>query len=201
MAGLIAQISLLEAVAVGLNVLYLLLAIRQNLWCWPAAFLASVLSIVVFADARIYMEAALQFFYAAMAVYGWFQWTRGASGRPVAIHTWPVMLHVLVIGSILTASAASAWLLGFTNQAMPFVDSFTTVAAIVTTYMVAKKVLENWVYWFVIDSVSIYLYLARELPLYALLFIVYLVLVIIGFRRWLAEWRHDAAAAPADAHV
>jgi nicotinamide mononucleotide transporter len=81
-----------------------------------------------------------------------------------------------------------------TDAVFPYLDSFTTVAAVVTTYMVARKVLENWVYWFVIDSVAIYLYIARELYLTSALFIVYLVLVVAGFRRWRREWRAEAAA-------
>jgi nicotinamide mononucleotide transporter len=76
-----------------------------------------------------------------------------------------------------------------TDAAFPYFDSFTTVAAIVTTYMVARKVLENWLYWFVIDSISVYLYLARGLTLTALLFVLYLVLIVIGWRRWWLDWR------------
>jgi nicotinamide mononucleotide transporter len=194
---LLLQISLLEAIAVALSVLYLVLAIRQSLWCWPAAFTASVLSIFLFVDARIYMESVLQGFYAAMAVYGWYQWAYGRHGRGVSITVWPLKLHALVVGAVLIVSALFAWLLSFTDQAMPFVDSFTTVAAIVTTYMVAKKILENWIYWFVIDSVSIYLYVSRELPLYAALFAVYLVLIVLGYRRWRSAWRRQAVAAAA----
>ena len=72
---------------------------------------------------------------------------------------------------------------------MPYADSFTTIGALVATYMVTKKVLENWVYWFVLDSVSVFIYLARELYLYALLFVLYLVLIVIGYRRWLRDFR------------
>ena len=83
-----------------------------------------------------------------------------------------------------------------TNAAFPYADSFTTVAAIVTTFMVARKVLENWGYWFVIDSISVYLYAARELYLTALLFVLYLILIVIGFRSWYRDYR-AATLAPA----
>jgi nicotinamide mononucleotide transporter len=75
-----------------------------------------------------------------------------------------------------------------TDAAFPFVDSFTTVAAIVTTFMVARKVLENWIYWFVIDGISVFVYVARGLELTAALFVVYLVLIVVGFRRWWLDW-------------
>jgi nicotinamide mononucleotide transporter len=72
----------------------------------------------------------------------------------------------------------------FTEAAMPYLDSFTTWGAIVTTWMVARKILENWIYWFVIDSVSVYLYISRELYLTSGLFLLYLVLIVIGYRAW-----------------
>ena len=80
-----------------------------------------------------------------------------------------------------------------TDAVFPFLDSFTTIAAVVATYMVANKILENWVYWFVIDSISIYLDQARELHVTSLLFVLYLVLIFIGFRRWWFDGRGQDA--------
>jgi len=197
---ILGRVSLLEAAAVALAVAYLVLAIRQNVWCWPAAFVSSVLSIFLFFDARLFMESGLQVFYAVMAVYGWYFWTgRGAEKRAL-VHVWSWRRHVGVVAAILAASGLLAWALARTSQVMPFVDSFTTVAAVVTTYMVARKVLENWVYWFVIDSVSIYLYVSRDLWLYAALFVVYLVLVVVGFRQWHADWRVRGVVDAGRAH-
>src|SRR5690606_33697693 len=157
----------LELVAVLLAVVYLVLVIRENPWCWPAAFGSTLLSIVVFVEAKLYMESALQVFYAAMAVYGGWQWMRGGDrGEGVAIGVWPLHRHALAIAAILGLSwAFGALLTARTDAALPYLDSFTTVAALVTTYMVAKKILENWIYWLVIDSVSVYLYMSRELYL------------------------------------
>jgi nicotinamide mononucleotide transporter len=190
---MLGNVSPIEYGAVGFAVVYLVLAIRQSAWCWPAALVSALLSTILFFDARLLMESGLQLFYAAIAVYGWYQWTRGDHGHSVAIGLWPWRIHCLVVAGILAVSALSAWALTATRQVMPFVDSFTTVAAVVTQYMVAKKVLENWLYWFVIDSVSIYLYLSRDLYLYAGLFVVYLVLIVIGWRQWLSDWRIQRA--------
>jgi nicotinamide mononucleotide transporter len=197
---ILGRVSLLEAAAVALAVAYLVLAIRQNIWCWPAAFVSSVLSIFLFFDARLFMESGLQVFYAVMAIYGWYAWTGRGDGSGALVHVWSWQRHAGVVAAILAASGLLAWLLARTSQVMPFVDSFTTVAAVVTTYMVARKVLENWIYWFVIDSVSIYMYLSRDLWLYAALFVVYLVLVVVGFRQWHADWRVRAIAETGDAH-
>lgn len=191
MTELFAGVSQLEAIAVILAVVYLVLAIRQIAWCWLAAFVASILSIFVFADAQLYMQSALQVFYAGMAVYGWWQWTRGSSAEsgPARVHTWPLHRHLIALVCVTMLSAVFAWGLSFTRQAMPLLDSFVTVASVLTTWMVARKLLENWLYWFVIDSISIYLYLSQGLLLYAGLFVLYLVLVVIGFRQWRADFR------------
>lgn len=195
----LARVSWIEAGAVAFAVAYLVLAIRESLWCWPAALVSVTLSLVLFYDARLYMESALQVFYIAMALYGWYQWRRGgASGAGVAITRWSARTHVLWISVVVLVSVAfGAALTAYTDAALPYLDSFTTIGAIVTTYMVAKKILENWLYWLVVDGVSVYLYAARELYLYALLFVFYLVLVVIGFRRWLGAWRSRAPAAEA----
>lgn len=177
--------SVAEAAGVALAVAYLVLAIRQNILCWAAALMSSALYTLIFFTARLYMESVLQIFYAAMAVYGWYQWRyAGDAGDGVLVHTWQLRRHVLVVGGVAAATLLVGWGMNHTNAAFPYADAFTTVAAVVTTFMVARKVLENWIYWFVIDSISIYLYVARELYLTALLFLFYLVLIVIGFRSW-----------------
>ena len=190
---LVRGLSPLEAAGVLLGVLYLVLAIRENLWCWPAAFLSSALTIVVMAGARLYSEAALNVFYAAMAVYGWYQWRYGGakSGeRDLRISVWPLRTHAVAIGGSVASSAVVGWLMSrHTNAAFPYLDAFVTVSSVVTTYMVARKILENWLYWLVVDSLSMYLYWQRELYLYAGLFALYLVLVVIGLVRWHRDWR------------
>jgi nicotinamide mononucleotide transporter len=150
--------------------------------------------------ARLYSEAGLNVFYAAMAVYGWYQWRYGgrARGAPeLPIGVWPLRAHALAIGgSVALAAAVGAFMSRNTGAAFPFLDAFVTVASVVTTYMVARKILENWLYWVVIDSLSLWLYWQRGLYLYVGLFALYLVLVAIGLVRWHRDWR-AAAGAPA----
>jgi nicotinamide mononucleotide transporter len=199
--ALLQKLPPLETAGVLFGVLYLVLAIRENLWCWIAAFLASVLSVVVFFEVRLYSEAGLNVFYAAMAIYGWYQWRfgrrQGATLEPgLRITTWPWRAHVLAIaGSVLLSLGVGAVMSGYTAAAFPYLDAFVTVSSVVTTYMVARKILENWLYWLVIDSLSLYLYVARELYGYAALFALYLVLVVLGWLRWHRDWRTQAGAA------
>jgi nicotinamide mononucleotide transporter len=192
--GALAAMSWLEIASVAFALAYLVLAIRQNILCWAAALISTLLSLALFYDARLYPETALQIFYAVMAVYGWYQWRRG--GQPgegvtaeLRVSVWPWSYHALAIGGTLVAALALGTVLSRTNAAFPYLDSFTSVAAVITTYMVAKKVLENWLYWLVIDGLTLYIYWQRALYLYAALFVVYLVLVVVGFYRWHRDWR------------
>ena len=180
-----------EAIAVVLGITYLLLAVRENLWCWYAAFVSTSIFLVLFWNVNLLMESALQVYYLVMAVYGWWQWQHGSGDQTeLAISRWGTRQHLVALAAVLIASAASGILLQqFTTAAKPFLDSFTTWGSILTTWMVARKILENWLYWLVIDSVSIYLYLDRELYLTALLFALYLVIVLFGYRKWLLHYR------------
>lgn len=178
-----------EAIAVLLAITYLVLAIRQNIWCWAAAAVSTSIYLFIMFEAQLYMESVLQLFYLAMAAYGWYQWRRhGENSRGLQVTTWPLSYHVFAIGSVLLLVFVSGHLLSqYTDAALPHVDSFTTWGAVIATYMVARKVLENWVYWFVIDAVSVGMYLNRGLLLTALLFVFYLVLIILGYRSWRAS--------------
>jgi nicotinamide mononucleotide transporter len=191
MGELLASISWTEIGAVAFAIAYLVLAIRQSVLCWPAALISVTLSLVLFYAAKLYMETALQVFYIAMAIYGWYQWRRGgAEHSGVKITLWSKRAHVIAIAAVILVSAGfGAVLAARTDAALPYADSFTAIGALVATYMVTKKVLENWAYWFVLDSVSVFVYVARELYLYALLFVLYLVLIVIGYRRWHRDFR------------
>jgi nicotinamide mononucleotide transporter len=199
-AALVAAMSPLEVASVAFSLAYLVLAVQQNVLCWPAALIGTLLSLVLFVEARLYPESALQIFYAVMAVYGWRQWQRrDPSTRtiavPLPVSTWPPRYHVFAIAGCLLAAGALGTLLSRTDAAFPYLDSFTSVGAVITTYMVAKKILENWIYWLVIDGLTVYIYWSRELYLYAGLFVIYLVLVVLGFSRWHRDWRAQAALA------
>ena len=176
----------LETVAVALSIAYLILAMKENSLCWYCAFVSNAIYVVIFGDVSLYMESALNGYYMAMAIYGWYQWQRGGSANQgVALSIWTTRQHFMAIGLILLSTVISGYLLTVTTEArLPYIDSFTTWASVVTTVMVARKVLENWLYWIVINSVSIFLYIDRELYQTAAMFVVYLVLAIIGYFTW-----------------
>jgi nicotinamide mononucleotide transporter len=183
--------SLWEILAVVLAIAYLWLAIKQNIWCWAAAAGSTLIYLFLMYQASLYMESALQVFYLVMAVYGWSQWrVKVESQGDLAVSTWPFRNHLIAISLVLVLVFASGGLLTtYSSAALPHLDSFTTWGAVIATFMVTRKILENWIYWFVIDAVSVYLFISRDLYLTALLFSAYLVMIVIGYRSWRASMR------------
>ena len=175
-----------ESVAVILAIAYLLLAVRENILCWYCALFSTAIYIHLFWNVSLLMESALNVYYLLMAVFGWYQWKYGGRQQStLKIQKLSAQNNLLIILAVLLATAVSGWLLSqHSDAAWPFVDSFTTWGSVVTTFMVAKKVLENWLYWLVIDSVSIPLYIDRGLYLTAFLFLVYLFIVVAGYLNW-----------------
>jgi nicotinamide mononucleotide transporter len=186
--------SFLEVIAVLLGFAYIFLAMKENSLCWYAAFGSTAIFSWLFFDVSLIMESALNVYYLAMAVYGWYVWNKvndtDKQSSTLPVTTWSVKQHALSIASVIILSLFSGYFLNnHTTAVMPYLDSFTTWGAVLTTYMVAKKVLENWIYWIVIDTLAIYLYIDRELYLTALQMAVYVVLCFIGFNAWLQSYK------------
>ena len=176
----------LEIAAVIFALLYLVLAVKQNILCWVAGIISSVLYFFIMNSAGLYMEAYLQIFYVGMGFYGWSQWRAGVDNATnFIVNTWTKNQHLSAIFTILFLSAMSGFLLdSYTDAALPFLDALVTLGAVIATYMVAKKLLENWVYWFIIDGISVFLFIARDLWLTALLFAIYMVIIFFGYQSW-----------------
>ncbi len=188
--------SWIELLAAALALAYVPLAIAQRLSCWLAAFVSSVLYVWVFFSAHLYMESALNGFFAAMAVYGFWQWRRGAKGRALAVSRWPLLRHLLALIGIAALAAVNAFFLArFTPAANPLIDSMLTWSSVFTTFLVARKVYENWYWWLLIDSISMCLYFTRHLYLTMLLYGVYVILCVIGMREWRRSLPSAAYAA------
>ena len=185
----------LEVVAVLLAIAYLVLAIRQNIWCWACAGISTAIYVWLFIDAKLYMESALNGFYFVMAIYGWTVWNSGRTNdheKPVSV--WPPRTHAFAVAAIAIASLVNGYLLTrYSDAAYPYVDSLTTWSAIWATFLVARKVLENWWYWLLIDVASIFIYWSRDLHLTALLFVIYVVMIPFGLIAWARSMREQLA--------
>jgi nicotinamide mononucleotide transporter len=185
-----------EVAGALIGLAYLLLAVRRNLWCWLCAFTSTAIYLVLFARAALYMQSALQVFYLAMAVYGYVEWRRGRSpAGDVLIRSWRLNQHIAAMGLVAGATIVNGWLLErYTDAAAPYLDSFVTWGSVVTTWMVARRVIENWLYWIVVDGLAAYLYFTQELYPTTLLFVIYLGIVVHGYFAWRREQSAQLAA-------
>jgi nicotinamide mononucleotide transporter len=199
-SGIVAEqfqaLSPAELTAVVAAVAYLVLAIRQDILCWFFALVSTAIYIVLFIEAKLYMESLLNGFYFIMALYGWYFWHRGGekeSSLPVT--RWRLHVHAAAIVSIAGISLlCGAALDRYSDAAFPYIDSLTTFAAIWATFLVARKVLENWWYWLAIDAVSVFLYWARDLQLTSLLFVAYVAMIPFGLIAWTRAFDQQRAA-------
>ena len=180
-------ISPAEWTGVGLALAYLVLAVRQHIACWLFAASSSAIFLWLFARAGLVMQAALQVFYIAMAAYGWYSWRGGLAAAPASrpVVRWPMTHHAGVVAGIALLSAASGWLSGSDGAAaVRYVDALTAWGSVFATWLVARKVLENWLYWIVLDSAAAGLYWSQGLHATALLFVLYAGIAVQGYRSW-----------------
>ena len=181
-----------ELVAVVLAIVYLVLAMRQNSWCWPAAFISTLIYTVLFWNVSLLMESLLNAYYLIMALYGWRMWRSttdsgllSGATPPATIVSWNVSTHIKVVGVLALISLVLGYIMAnYTDADFAYLDATTTVFSVFTTWMVTQKILENWLYWLVIDAASIYLYLNKSFNLTAGLFILYCVLAVVGYIQW-----------------
>ena len=187
-AGLLAT-SPLEAVAVLLSLVYVVLAVRRSRWCWVAGGVGSLIYVWLFARARLPMQSLLQVWYVGVAVFGFLRWSHEGTTR-ISLLSWRG--HVAVIAaSLVLAVAIARFLAAETQAAWPHLDASTMVLSLFATWLTAHGKLENWLYWIAVDAVQAWLYAAQGLVFTALLFLVYLVIASVGFIEWSKTYRRQ----------
>lgn len=185
--------SLWEWLAVLSSIIYVILAAKKKMLCWLFAIITSALYFYICFVSQLYVETILQVFYLSMAIFGWHSW-RKSKDIIGDIKKWGVSKHLIN----LSFSALLSLLLGlvfdhFTDHPSPYIDAFTTCFSIAATYMVTQKIIENWLYWIVIDVISIYLYTSRGLQLTAVLFMLFAILAVVGYFSWRVEFKKQTA--------
>lgn len=166
--------------------------VSSSLWAW--------LSYMVY---QLYLDAILQVFYVLIAVWGVYLWKyqssqNGQEGLPIS--RWSLRRHVVLLTVFSLLSASLAWLFGqHTDAALPWLDAPVTVFSMMATFMLARRVMEHWLYWIVIDLVGATMFAARGASLLALVMVIYAALAIWGWRSWQRMYR--AQNAGADRHV
>ncbi|HOG05174.1 MAG TPA: nicotinamide riboside transporter PnuC [Paludibacter sp.] len=178
---------LIEITGTLLSLVYLYLSIQQRISLWIFGFLSSALYIVVFFQSKFYADMSLQVYYLVVSVYGWISWKKGKADTGEDLPVRKTTMHQGIMLTSLTIAVFFIYyyiLTVFTDSPVPIGDSFTTALSITATWMLAKKMIEHWFVWIVVDAVAVGLYVYRGLYPTAFLFIVYSVMAIVGWVQW-----------------
>jgi nicotinamide mononucleotide transporter len=179
----------LEAVAAAGNLAYTLLMLYEKRIGWLFGIVASALGTALFLHQHVYAQAGLSLYYVGMGVYGWWSWGRNGGGE-LPISRRGVQFHTLIIvGGLLLTIVGAALLKLLPDARFTGLDGFATSFSLLATWMLARKILENWAYWIVADAVAIVLYLLLDLYWYAGLYAVYVIISASALSRWSREWR------------
>ncbi|HAW92469.1 MULTISPECIES: nicotinamide riboside transporter PnuC [unclassified Arsukibacterium] len=188
----------LELLATLLALAYVILALRQSLWCWPAALLSTILFTHIMWDSALLSDALLQLYYAAMALYGWWRWQQLKQQHKGqnTVSEWPWRRHMqLILITALAGVLLGYVMANFTRADFAYLDAQTTVFSVMATWLVARKLVSNWLYWVVIDAVSIYVYAQKHLYFLTLLFMLYTIIALAGYFIWRANYQQQPQLA------
>ena len=190
--------SSLELLAALLGAISVYLSVRQNIWSWPTAIVNVVVYAFVFYQAKLYADMGLQVIYAALSVYGWYEWLYGGANR-TELHvtrTAPRLGAVLTLIALAGSAALGVFLRGATDAALPFMDSFLSCTSLVAQWMMTKKKLENWLVWIGVDVLYVGMFVFKHLYITAGLYAVFLALAVRGYIDWRRSLLERAGAQP-----
>lgn len=178
----------LDIVTTLLGLAYILLEYKASVWLWAVGFAMQSLGIVLYYQKGLYADCGMEFYYLAMTVYGFFHWIGGgksgtAKKTPITHFKRSLVLPWTI--ATLAIWGAIYWLLDTqTNSTVPLADSFTTALSIVGIWALARKYLEQWLIWIVVDVVTCGLYFYKDIPFKASLYGLYVIIAILGYRKW-----------------
>lgn len=162
--------------------------IKQKVIFWPVSLINVLLYIFVYFHSRLYAEVSLQLYYFVVSIYGWYYWAKGGNSSekktvPVSRCSKKLLMYLGIV--FLLCFAGMAYLLKqFTDTDVPYIDAFITSLSFIATWLLAKKKIENWIVWIVVDSVSVGVYLYKELYATIVLFAVLSILAFVGYFQW-----------------
>jgi len=181
--------SVLEWAGVLTSIAYVVLASFRRIECWIFGFISSSIYVYICYEAHLFLETYLQVFYIGMAIYGWINWKKNKL-KTVPVIFWKLKFHLslILVGSVATIG------LGYyfgtrTTQASPYLDAAITAFSLLATWMTARRVIEGWVYWVIIDGSAIYLYTTRDLYMTSVLFFIFTVMSLSAFFQWYKQFQ------------
>ena len=194
-ANAFAQMSGWEILAVVFGIAYILLAAKEALWTWLFAFLSTFIYTLLFWEGALVSSSLLNFYYMGMAVYGFMLWRSvGEKGEELQITQWSVKKNISTIVSGVVITAVLGYLLDtYTDAKFAYLDTFVMVFSVLATWMLANKILENWIYWMVIDVAAIVLYWKSGYLATIILFSLYVILAFYAYISWRKAYSENTA--------
>lgn len=187
-----------EVLGVITSLVYLYFSVRQIIWLWPFGIISSALFILIFFNSKFYADMGLQVYYLGVSIYGWIYWSRGVDDQKkkstlrVSRISRQQVLALSVTGMV--AMLGIVYILKkFTDSDVPWGDGFTTAGSIVATWMLARKVLEHWMVWVIVDLVAAGLYFFKGLYPSFLLYLIFTIIAVVGYFQWKRSLSNNSA--------
>ena len=179
-------ISYLEVLGILTGLAGVWLTIKKNILCFPVGIVNVAIYAYLFFDpsVRLYADAILQINYLILLIYGWLNWKNKENNSETLVRTKEPMMKTAILISIPAFIMLSLFLQNFTNASLPWLDSGLTVLSLLAQWMIARKLLQNWIIWIVVDAIYVPLYFYKNLPLTSMLYSVFLLLAIKGYFDW-----------------
>ena len=181
----------IELLGTIVGLLYLWLEYRASIYLWVASVVMPAIYLVIYYDAGLYADFGINIYYLIIAIYGWAAWRYGFSigrvsdGRELPISHTPAQLWLPLAAITGVVFAVIAWvLINLTDSSVPYADAFTTALSVVGMWMLARKYIEQWWVWLVVDVASVALYIYKDLYFTAALYALYAVVAVFGYRKW-----------------
>ena len=178
----------IEIFGVVTGILYVILEVKQNRFLWPLGIITSAAYIYIFFTGKFYADMGLQVYYVLISIYGWYYWSRGGAkeikGELPVVRINRQQLILLFLTFAFSWAGIYFVLDRYTDSSVPLGDSFTTALAIVATWMLARKIIEQWFLWIIANVVSIALYIYKGLYPTVILYAVYAGLAVYGYLEW-----------------
>lgn len=181
------EMNILEAAGLVFGLLAVYYLIKENILTWPAGIIYVLISFVIFYQVKLYADFILHIFFLLMNIYGWYYWVNGRKNGdaevPVTTSSSATLIKLLLL-SALGIGILGYSLSNYTDASLPYWDSTTTILSLTGMWLTAKKKIDNWYFWFVVDVLATGIYFYKGIYFYSFLYLVYIAMAVIGYTEW-----------------
>lgn len=194
--GAIGKTTALEWAAIITALIYVVLAARENSWCWIFGIISAGIYVWINYSIRLYLDAWLSVYYCIIGIYGWYAWIKKIPAKNETRSLRKMNMKEFYVSVV--AGTIAAFILGglsdkYTDSPLPYYDAALTSFSLVATFLTTQKILENWLFWVVIDAAYVIIYWQRLLPFTAILFLIYTFIAAYGYFKWRKKLLTSAA--------